>query len=605
MIRFQCVWTGLVFGLLLALVCGERSAASTDEDPEAPLAVRPEDESRKLQKEAESRDRKARAAVTTFREKLAEDRLSEVKAGAVGDAHVAVLQLDRLARRLILLGEPAGRDFSMRMMELRAGVTEIVGAYLHLPGVPERIARDYEVLQREAQKRRDVLDKARALGEREEWEKAESILHEAIDDLEKGAVWLGSDQRRMVLGEFAEMAGVVAMWVRRIREERAQAALAEAREAQTPDFDALLGEIRSAASSVQGSSAVEVEGQSLTGPEFLERFGQRWQEAQHQAVRCRGLDWARRAEAATQASAKLTSQHARFSAEVGGAVAALIEADAARADASAARGMLAAYLEQVAQLVALSGDDSLESAVGPVLEKLATKSPELAAEVEAYRKATTDVLRWRRRTAEASARARKDEFPPIQAEFFRAVQATDSTPGLVPAGAVDTSRAEFSGPVPSIMGPAAEKLMGRRVSLADLVGLPTKSRITIARYGKRSYARFSVPDALAARFAERTAALERDLLVSESAPPLTLEAAVALARARRGDLAAAGGEITGVTLESLVTRFATLSSAGRTLIPLGPLPQESGWRDVLRQAVMQFEIEPAWVRHECFFVGGE
>ncbi len=479
MIRFQCVWTELTFGLLLALVCGGRSAASTDEDPEAPLAVRPEDESRKLQKEAESRDRKARAAVTTFREKLAEDRLSQVKAGAVGDAHVAILQLDRLSRRLVLLGEPAGRDFSMRTMELRAGLTEIVGEYLQLPGVPERIARDYEVLRREAQKRRGVLDLARAL----QWEMAESILHEAIDDLEKGAVWLGSDQRRMVLGEFAEMAGVVAMRVRRIREERAQAALAEAREAQTPDFDALLGEIRSAASSVQGSGAVEVEGQSLTGPEFLARFGQRWQEAQHQAVLCRGLDWARRVEAATQASAELTSQHARFSAEVATAIAALIEADAARADASAARGMLAAYLDQVAQLVALSGDDSLESAVGPALAKLATKSPELAAEVEAYRKATTDVLRWRRRTAEASARARKGEFSPIHEEFFRAVQATDSTPGLVPAGAVDTSRAEFTGPVPSIMGPAAEKLMGRQVSLADLVGLPTKSRITIARYG--------------------------------------------------------------------------------------------------------------------------
>ncbi len=147
--------------------------------------------------------------------------------------------------------------------------------------------------------------------------------------------------------------------------------------------------------------------------------------------------------------------------------------------------------------------------------------------------------------------------------------------------------------------------MGRRVWLTDLVGLPTKSRITIARYGKRNYARFSSPDALDARFSQGVAALESDLLVSEAAPPLTLEAAVALAKARRGDLEAAGGRITGLALESLVVRFATLSSGGRSLIPLGPLPQESGWGDSLRQAMMQFEIEPEWVRHECFFVGAE
>ncbi|MFC1596462.1 hypothetical protein ACFL5Q_00750, partial [Planctomycetota bacterium] len=519
--------------------------------------------------------------------------------------HVAILQLDRLARRLLLLGEPAGKDFSMRVTALRSGLAEIVGAFLQLPGAAERIARDYKVLWQEARKKAAVLPKVQQLGGRGEWEKAESLLHEAIDELETTAVWCSGDQRRAVLGDFLEMAGVVDPPVRKIREERAQAALAEARREQTPDFDGLLGSIRSAAASVEGSGGVEIEGQSLTGPEFLARFGQRWQEAQHQAVRCRGLDWARGLEVAGREASELTSQQGRFSAEVGPAIAALVEADAGRADASVARAMLVAYLERVAPLVALSGDDSLETVVAPALEKLASKSPELAADVEAYRKATTDVLRWRRRTAEASARARKGEFSPIHEEFLRAVRAADSTPGLAPADAIDTSQAEFSAPVPDIMGPAVERLMGRRVWLTDLVGLPTKSRMTIARYGKRSYGRFSLPDAMAARFSQGVAALESDLLVSESVPPLTLEAAVALAKARRGDLAAAGGEITGLALESLVVRFATLSSGGRTLIPLGPLPEESGWRDRLRQAVMRFEIEPAWVRHECFFVGGE
>lgn len=78
--------------------------------------------------------------------------------------------------------------------------------------------------------------------------------------------------------------------------------------------------------------------------------------------------------------------------------------------------------------------------------------------------------------------------------------------------------------------------------------------------------------------------------------------AAALAKARRGDLSAAGGEISGMALEPLVTRFATLSKAGRSLIPLGPLPAEPSTLGPLRQVVMQFEIKPTWVQHECFFV---
>ena len=171
----------------------------------------------------------------------------------------------------------------------------------------------------------------------------------------------------------------------------------------------------------------------------------------------------------------------------------------------------------------------------------------------------------------------------------------------VQAGAAGTTAAEFTVPVPSLMRPVTARMLGRQVALDDLVGLPIQTRITVARYRQRSYARFTVPDELAQRFAREVAALESDLLAG-STPPLTLDAAVALARARRGDLAAAGGEIIGIYLEPLVTRFATLSEAGRTLIPLGRLANEPGTAVALRQVIVQFEIKPAWVQHECFFL---
>jgi len=543
--------------------------------------------------------------MATFQEKLAENQLSHVKPQAVGQTHVAILQLDRLAQRLILLGEPAGAELQLRAEQLGRQLQAIILAYLQLPGVAERVAKDYKNLVARAQQRAAVVSKAKQLADRQEWEKAESVLREAIDELETTCVWFSVEQRRRALGELTGPLALVEDRVRRFRKERARELLAEARRKLTPDFAALMGEVRDAITSLRTGSDTGPEGESHFGPNVLNRVGEGWQQAQHQAVQCLGLDWARGLDATSPELSQLVEAQSRFSAEIGPALAELIEGDAARSDASQARGLLVAYLERLAPLVGLSADDSLADAVASPLEKLAAKSLELAAEVEAYRAATSDVLRWRRRTATAYARARRAEFRPIRQQYLEAFRAANSRPGFVAANAVDTSRAEFSTPVPGVMRRASEQLIGSRAFLEDLVGLPTTPRITVARYHQRGYARFSVPDELAEPFAREVASLEADLLVNPSAPPLTLEAAVALFRGRRGDLAAAGGEIVGVSVEPLVTRFATLSAAGRSLAPLGPLPAEPGTTRAMHQVVVQFEIRPTWLAHECFFVEPE
>ena len=95
--------------------------------------------------------------------------------------------------------------------------------------------------------------------------------------------------------------------------------------------------------------------------------------------------------------------------------------------------------------------------------------------------------------------------------------------------------------------------------------------------------------------------LKFDLLVGEQAPPLTLSSAIAVDSASRGTLAAAGGEIAGVYLEALITRFASLKPMASSLVPLGELPIDSRQR-LLQQTVMRFELEPTWVQHEHFFI---
>jgi hypothetical protein len=96
-----------------------------------------------------------------------------------------------------------------------------------------------------------------------------------------------------------------------------------------------------------------------------------------------------------------------------------------------------------------------------------------------------------------------------------------------------------------------------------------------------------------------TESLERDLLVDQQHPPLTLNAAIAVALINVGDFESVGGIVNEVTLEGAVARFAKLPVAAGCLIPLGEI-QPAGV-DPLSTLVLRLDIEPKWVQNKYFF----
>ena len=91
MIRPQHTATACLL-LALLLLAAPLIAAPSHEDPDAPLAVRPEEESRRLQAEAAGLYQGARTALDSFLEKKANNRLLQLKPKAIGEVHVAVLR---------------------------------------------------------------------------------------------------------------------------------------------------------------------------------------------------------------------------------------------------------------------------------------------------------------------------------------------------------------------------------------------------------------------------------------------------------------------------------------------------------------------------------
>jgi hypothetical protein len=94
-------------------------------------------------------------------------------------------------------------------------------------------------------------------------------------------------------------------------------------------------------------------------------------------------------------------------------------------------------------------------------------------------------------------------------------------------------------------------------------------------------------------------ALERDLLVDQQHPPLTLSAAIAVALSKDGDFESVGGSITENTLEGAAARFAKLPVVAGCLIRIGEI-QPTGV-DPLATLVLRLDIEPKWVQHKYFF----
>jgi hypothetical protein len=508
------------------------------------------------------------------------------------------MRLDRIGDRLAVLGEGAGVDFKSRSYELNDDIRPVISAYRALPGVPAIISKNLSLLQKKTDEKLGLIPKAENLAKQNRWDDLETLVYAAVDELEVMGTWYDTDQRKRSIWRFRSAAAPLLRQCDEARKNAVQEALTQARSQQSPQFDALLGEIRKATAALKTAGTVDVGGQPLTGPALLRLFAQRWTDAQAAALRCQGLTWI--IEASSPEFTALAQTHAKFSQDVVPALADLIAADVAHVTAENARARYVEYLRVLGPIVSLTADDKLAEAVGPRLAEVASKSPELAAEVEAYRKATSQLLRWRARTAAAYAKARQLQFPPVEQQFLAAVKDSPEGKGLVSEKDPSTAEAALPGNVsaPTIMERASKKLVGQPALVARLVGLPTAAKMACSRYGERTYSRVALPSPpLDAQFA----GLRGDLMVDKG-PPLTLEAAAAIMLTQRGDLEAVGGEIKGAYLEPLVWRFAALPPILQTLLPLGATLAERQDTPWTHQVVMRFDVGPKWVQSKYYFV---
>ncbi len=349
------------------------------------------------------------------------------------------------------------------------------------------------------------------------------------------------------------------------REQEARDAIDRYRDQQMPNYAELLAQVGAATAALSAGRKFEDSDQKLDGPQALELFLGRWQELHFKASRVRAMD---SVLANLSDNVSTIEPYRKFERELVSALVKLIDADSTALKAKYVAGRYAAYVHALAPTLALATDDSFTHQFQAPLDDLAEKSPPLAAELDTYRRATSDMLRWRARLA-AAQRARVEPREPI-AISFQEVLTTSA---------------------PEIIRSVSPELVGKLSVGQDLIGTPASAQAVSAVNKNCSY--YVVP--LDSRLQAASAALCAALLCPDSTEPLNLETAIALVRSERGDLVAVGGPVKRIELESFVPLWAHADAWG--LARLDRQPETAA--DPTR---LKIELEPRWYYQTYAFV---
>jgi putative ubiquitin-RnfH superfamily antitoxin RatB of RatAB toxin-antitoxin module len=369
-------------------------------------------------------------------------------------------------------------------------------------------------------------------------------------------------------------------------QRQAKELAAQSRLAVYTEFDidpqSFIKQIAEAAETLKTAPQMQLsDGQMVSGPQALGHFLQVWIELQNKAVRANAYRQiarysgdAKPPDDARPPKTDTKTYYAAMCQEIIAKLAGLIEADAARASGDEATGLYAAYLDELPALLSRCTSPTALATFDGALKKLVAKSPPLKDRVEVYHALTDDLLRWRRRAADAYVRSKAADFPapPVPGTLLR-----------------------LRDTVPDMIAEASTKYFDKDVAVKDFVAVDSgaanaKSKYAVSEMFDRLVFSTTIPhDQFAAVGAEFRAEA-----FAVAVPPPTLAMRLALYRLETGDFQTAGGTVNFVGMIGVPACYLSLQSDNRGLIRLGSLQvAEDNVQNI--DVMYQFMLEPKWM----------
>ena len=517
--------------------------------------------------------------VTTTDQFIKANEFDKVDVEKIGPFFSLARQIGRDARALEDMREPAGLDWTLRGKHC-ARVLSHAAAKLKSLEFGAEMVRDAEKLHASTFKRRsNAISKALQFLDNGQNAKAESLTNEILIAADEFYPWLTEKSGRQLFSQVNKMRLDVANALSTNRKNEATQILAAALKSATPKIDALV----EAATSAAKTGSVTIEGESLTGDKALLALVTQWQTVHSNLMRAVGITLISYEEEDSKMllGTKLgatTPEDAvnKLSKAMEEQLPKLIAADLAQTSASDTQGKYVRYLTALGRLahrVPNSVLDGCKKEIA-VLEKGSSK---LATNIKNYKLATSEILMWRKRAAEAGQRA--------IGETLELVEAAKSIPKIqyVPVLTVPLDKVSIS---------LNKSAINYQTHILNVEAINNKA--LYSSYRERTWATVTTEFDISAELD----ALRSDLLVTKTSPPLSADAAISLLTAKRKHLAKVGGPISKVQVEALGTRFPKLPANMSSLVPLDQFPENS---NSLGDMMLRFNITPTWVQHEHFF----
>lgn len=516
-------------------------------------------------------------AVEKYEAAVAAKKVKSLKLLEAGKTYVAINHLKRLATRLSGWGEPAGYDLQVRALGL-AGRLEKVRNVMG-EAFAGQIAANYSQLVARTAKQNKLVDQVTKMVNDGNFDAAEKKYLAPYAELAAMACWYNYQQRLATIHPFDVLDDKLAKAIEAENIEVAARTIEGLRDKTRPDLTKLPAALDAAAKQLAAGTDADFNGRKLTGPKLFIAAIKQWQDAHRAALRTIALHWALAAQRGQVARTdNLAQDYPEFRKNTITGLIKLIDTEADRATEAEVPTLHAAYLDLAAKLGSVTRDDGMMENFNAAIDKLAAKSPRVAADVAAYHGATDDWLRWQSRTGEVMAKVRR------------------ARAGALPIKAAESSLAPIE--LPSYVAQLKDQVIDRDFAMVGHFLGGSGDAPAVSAFSQYMYVRLKSIDL------NEITKLESDLLVSPQNPPLSLAVAKTLASAKRGNFIEAGGVGSGVEVVGVIPFFATDAPERRGVIPLGEFGQlaTAGFQDPEQHILISIELTPSWIRGDGFFV---
>jgi hypothetical protein len=509
------------------------------------------------------------------------------------ETYKALHEITRLAEELTLLGELDGLGTQLVLQQVRARLDEAVAQLRPHLGSTEGLQKAAERRGKEQAAPLKLLDD---LIKQKNWATAHRVLTEMIEATDEVALFVDPKSAEPIYAPILERAGkIMPEYLAEEKVKNVNPRLREEFAALRPDIAALRTKIASVTDSLRNGQGIRWNDNAVNGPGCLMAAAKDWEEMDHKVAQAVSVLQA----IGTPALADLKSLAVEYDAVRTNAITLvpeLIRSEAGSVSGSDAKAQYMGYISAIPVFMsALHAKPADFAAAHLPLDQLASRSPELSAKVDRYRKSTSEYMRWRRRAVQRYLRSLHALYG--QAQPMRNLL---DNPGTMPGdkgqprvnqmALLPLQTPEFVGAVWSAHWHGLPVTVQNPVVL----WLSGADPVFISPWHARACSESPFPRAAMDGFFQ---SLSNDLLGTPTRAPLTLEAMLAVHTAAHGPYIEVGGVVTGVVVDSLPDRLWDLN---HPLDVTGALSPSSLSGHPAFPALVRLQVAPVWLAHDLF-----